>query len=651
MKRFLLLCLLLMISLVSIFSQKAVAKRDTIKPPIKKIVFDQAYRADTLSIDTNMYRLHILNPAFIESPWFSYLTRSAYPVEWLQFNKRDEVHDLFYPSWFLQPYITLGNNNYFYQTKRQFSNLHYKTSGDDGKNEEQLFVLHTQNISAKSNLGLLYNMNSSILSLGGPSKIENASDNALDVFYRYSGKTYRGYFRFYLNSIKLNETGGIVNDNDLNYGTQDAIYGLSRRLKMPQSKYKKTGFLMTHELNINKSYVVENQDTSIKDSLVTKRKTFGSIMYVFNIETNKRTYIERQRESLFYKNFYSSSGVSNDSITLNKLSNRISLRSPFIVKYLPDMNIALTNDLYEARFGVDSIFIASGQYSLIKQNSGTFHQTYVSANAKQAFGYIDWDFSWNSYLLGYGVGDQQINVTANLYANKAKTIALQLNAQSNLKTPSFMLMRNFSNHFNYNFYNNFKREKRQELSSTLRLGGKALELTGSYLLLNDFVYFDTLAIPRQAESMNLFTGEISSGLKFWKIYTINKAVWQEHDAQRYVHVPRWMLYHSMNLQHTFHFRSTGGRLFTQLGYDVTYTSSFKAANYMPATGVFFLQDGVEIGNYAKIDVHLSMKVKTVSFFVKLSHVNSAYTIRQFTALHYPMMPLLFSYGVNWLFYD
>jgi hypothetical protein len=407
---------------------------------------------------------------------------------------------------------------------------------------------------------------------------------------------------------------------------------------------------MTHEIDVRKSFQIVNTDTSKSDSLITKRKIFGSLMYVFNIESNKRTYIEKQKEDSFYTNFFASNAISKDSITLGKLSNRISLRSPFIVKYLPDLSVALTNDLYSARFGMDSIFIATSQYQLIKNNTGSFQQTWISANAKQAFGYVDWDFLWNSYLLGYGIGDQELSVTANLYANKAKTWALQVNALSSLKTPSFMLVRNFSNHFNYNYYS-LKREKRQELSGTLRFGGKALELTGTYLLLNDFIYFDVNAFPKQAPSMNSLIGEISSELKLGKFFTVNKAVWQEYDGSKYVHVPRWMLYHSMNFQHTFHFHSTGGRLFTQLGYDITYTSAFKAAAFMPATGVFYLQNEKQIGNYAKIDVHLSMKVKTVSFFFKLSHVNSYYTTRQFTATHYPLMPMLFSYGVNWLFYD
>ena len=95
-----------------------------------------------------------------------------------------------------------------------------------------------------------------------------------------------------------------------------------------------------------------------------------------------------------------------------------------------------------------------------------------------------------------------------------------------------------------------------------------------------------------------------------------------------------------------------------MGCDFTYVSSYKPDAYMPATGVFYLQQTsnkstiVETGSYPQIDLHLTLKVKTVSFFFKYTHANAGYSgHRQFTALHYPMLPAVFSYGINWLFYD
>ena len=75
-----------------------------------------------------------------------------------------------------------------------------------------------------------------------------------------------------------------------------------------------------------------------------------------------------------------------------------------------------------------------------------------------------------------------------------------------------------------------------------------------------------------------------------------------------------------------------------LGAEVTWYSGFKANAYMPATGAFYLQDSLSIGNYPFIDVFFNARIRNVRAFVKLTHVHSGlfgYEYWGGTTLHFP----------------
>jgi hypothetical protein len=97
-----------------------------------------------------------------------------------------------------------------------------------------------------------------------------------------------------------------------------------------------------------------------------------------------------------------------------------------------------------------------------------------------------------------------------------------------------------------------------------------------------------------------------------------------------------------------------GALIGDLGFDFYYTSKYKASAYMPATGIFHLQDEYNVGGFPFLDVFLTIRIKRTRIFV--SYNNLLHGLRfigenYFTAYNYPLKPRNVRVGLVWTFYD
>jgi hypothetical protein len=89
----------------------------------------------------------------------------------------------------------------------------------------------------------------------------------------------------------------------------------------------------------------------------------------------------------------------------------------------------------------------------------------------------------------------------------------------------------------------------------------------------------------------------------------------------------------------------------QIGFDVSFYSSYYADAYMPALGQYYLQNRKLIGNYPFIDFFFNMKVKHANIFFKSEHVNSGFMGAYYLAPHIPAPDRSFKVGIRWMFYD
>jgi hypothetical protein len=390
-----LIIILLLTSLTAIPNPPS--KKDSIPYPIRKIVFDYSFRTDSMAFDSSIAKLHILNPAYKDEHSAVSLIRLGYPIMPNNLVLRLKNNDIFLPANIFIPYIQDSKENFFYDTRRQFTSLTYKNEGAQSNNEEYLQVLHTQNLSKKTNIGFYYNLYSAYSKYS----IQQASDHALDVFYRHSASNYRTYNLFYFNSFKTQENGGVDSVMKINYkaGTYD---GLAVNLPVSTqavSKFKRIGLNSLHEIKLAALFANNNDTTGLPE------KDYGSVIYDLNLETNKRTYSDDITEPpLFYKHFYSGSKISNDSIIMNKVSNKILLNSPNLSKYLPNLRFSINNDLYFINKGDTMLHyndqIKKDTFLLTENAKKTYSSTSATLDISQKFSQIWLNFIWDSHFLG-----------------------------------------------------------------------------------------------------------------------------------------------------------------------------------------------------------------------------------------------------------
>lgn len=617
-------------------------KKDSLPPKIRVVKFNNSFRTDTFNVDTSIEKIHMLNPYMYDDLSYTYLTRSGYPFLSNNIKTRIELDDYFFPLNYFSTFIQDSRSTYFYDTKRAFSSLTYKFSGEASSKEEFVEVIHTRGLSDHTNMGLHYNL------FSNTSRVDNqqTNDHCLNFYVRNSGKVYLNYFQLYYNSFSFSENGGIVADSAVDYTNADRLNGFNTNLTNASSKIVRFGLNTTHELKFG-------QSQSDNDTIDLPKKDYGSVVYMFSLETNKKTYFENDSNIEFYSRYYSKSHLLNDSLILDKMTNKILLNSPLLVKYLPNLRVSATNVIYNSFHGrvIDTIV-----YSGAKNKSWqSYSQTWITSDFNQTLNKFLLNITWDSYVLGYGLGDQLFKISTTFFADSAMAMSITGVAKSELRKPSFLTSSIFSNHYIWNKGDSLNRSKKQELTGILSIDRLNTNIIASYILYSDMVYFTNLGIAQTHENLNIFDFTVRNKLKIGKFSTENIVTYQKFD-KTYFHLPELIFYNSTEFQHTFRF-STGGKLYAKLGVDFKYQTKYKPDTYLPSLGVFGLTEESDntvflAGNHLVSDVHLTFKVKNVSFYIKYSHFNAKYAgISTFNAAHYPMLPAILSYGINWLFYD
>jgi len=83
-----------------------------------------------------------------------------------------------------------------------------------------------------------------------------------------------------------------------------------------------------------------------------------------------------------------------------------------------------------------------------------------------------------------------------------------------------------------------------------------------------------------------------------------------------------------------------------------YHTSYYAPAYMPATGQFYVQSKVLIGNYPVINAYLNFHLKRTRFFLEYYHINQKFMKGAYYSMpNYPINPTIMKMGVSWNFYD
>jgi len=584
---------------------------------------------DSSNIDTSFIKLHYLNPVLPNDHFFSYCSRSGMPAISNNVVDRIESNSLFFPLNSYQVYLQDDNNMVFYDGEIPFSTATYKIAGGTRSKQEFVEGFVTRKISKNSNIFLNYRL----FSNKAEYDFQRANNHSLQLAYNKKTKNYFSYLQLYLNIFNHSENGGINSDSLINYKSNN-FYGVSTNLIDAYTKLNKWGFQAVQKLFLF-------MDSSSAKSALT---------YNIGIDINKRVYDEGQVNKSIYNNYYSKTGSTFDSLSLSKIKNKIQLSLFNLNNSLPKLKFSLINNYYKSYHGpnIDTIF-----FNNLENKSKQIHsETLLNTSLYYDFAKMKFQVSYDYYFQGYSKGDNILNASTKFYFPFLGKSSLSVDAAIENKTPSFMMSNIFTNHFIWNL--NLNKINSNSLKGKLYLDLIKTSVKFNYYLIKNFVYFNWQGIQQVDNRISILVFDVENLIKTQKLLITNHIVYQDFN-NNFIQLPKLMIYNSIEFFHTFKF-STGGKLYSKLGFDFNYQSSFKPNTYIPSLGSFVISNPTDnsiknTGDYVIMDVHLTFNVKNVGFYFKYSHFNSWFNSRYFLVSKYPILPAVFSYGIKWLFYD
>lgn len=245
---------------------------------------------------------------------------------------------------------------------------------------------------------------------------------------------------------------------------------------------------------------------------------------------------------------------------------------------------------------------------------------------------------WNNIGDYYIGGDLTIDLgKLGIFAAKA---VQQLYAPTQVQTAMYIT--------NVNIWeNDFSKTFETTLAATYRNEKWKTEVSGQYHLLNNYIYFDTLAQPQQITAgISIPQLIIKQNLRWKSLHLDNVLTWQLSSQEEVLPLPNLYGKHSLYLQGKI-FRKV---MLARFGIDVLWNSNYFPNAYQHLFGQFHLQDSQELGYYPIADIFFSMKVKTLRAFVKGE--NLLHLIRQDFAYQTPNHPIPYfgiRFGLSWRF--
>ncbi len=534
-------------------------------------------------------------------------------------------------------YLFTPSTARFFNAKRPFTQLSYFMSGQTLRAEEQLRVLHSQNISPSSSFNLDYRNNGT----RGMYHNQRSKDKNLSIAFTHTGKRYSVHAGYIYNMGDIRENGGLFDDREVKDTLIDLPQNLTMNLRDARNIYKGNTFYITQSYGIPLVKVNEEENETLADvPAVFIGNSFEYTRY-------KKTYTDTRNETQdgFYQNWFINPYESCDSINQRLLDVRLFAQvQPYNRQGIfgtIDGGIGFRNEHY--------YYFTMAQY--MTPSKGTVkNSVYVYANVSgQLKKYLSWGGHFKYTPIGYRNQDMTIGGDITLSAFiKDRPITLSADVQYDMRTPSYWAEQYFSNHYAWN--NSFKKENETRFNVRLSVPSVGIEAGMSQSLINHKVYYNSESLPAQYGSALSVTGVyLQKDFRIAGLHLNNRVLLQWSSAQDVAPVPLV----AANATYFYEFSIVKNVLRMQIGVDGYYNTSYYGFGYNPAIMQFYNQRQVKTGDYIWMDAFISGKWKRLRFLVKLQHFNyELFGGREyFQVAHYPLNRRMFKFGVSWNFYD
>jgi len=603
-------------------------------------------RFEDVPLDTNMHQMQRdYHPAYDHGFAYESLGNLGHGLNHLDFHKRPDADQfLFGRAW--DPYRKTPDRTLFFNTKTPFTSLSYSTNIFINQSPEQnIEALHTQNFSPFTNFGLLFNiLDGKPLYLNQQTRV-----NRVGLFGSHARNRYSIFGTFYYNDFKAQENGGI---EDIALFLRDSLdnFEYNTRLNGAQSHYQDLSLFATQNFKL----VEPVTRTDSLGNTTTRGKTL-SVSHQVLIERQKKTFYDESVDSAeiadVYRNYYYLDAPAWDSAMEDRVSNvlQLILGDPDFDKI--SARISAGHDfrrftwLAPEPFFIDSL----GQDTMVSAHrQQSYNDVHVGLHlAGPTTGTWDWVVDAKYYLMGYYQNDFQAHAT---FSRELKgNLQLGLRGSLEQRRAHFFTNRYASSFLQWN--NDFPSMFRIKGEAFINSKDRETDIRAGITNITNYVYWDQEALPvLYDQNLLLFSGYFSRHFKLSGFNSENKILLQYTTASEVLKLPVASLYTSNYWEQSL-FK---GALVTDIGFDVYYTTKYKANAYMPSSSVFHLQDEYTLGGFPFLDAFLAFRVKRTRIFVlyqNLLHGLGFVGNNYFTTPYYPMKPRNLRFGLTWIFYD
>jgi len=616
--------------------------------------FEHLKKSDYKPVDTMLKGFQKYDPAAKIFPFRSSLGNIGLATRNMVF-VADEKTDFNLGNHSFDAYLFSSENFRYYKGLTPFSDLFYLM----GAKKEQYFnAIHSRNLSKNLTIGINYRL---IRSLGYYKWHESSNTNAaLSAYYTTSNKKYGFITNYIFNRVLAFENGGIYPDSlylfEENIQPERMLITINMVAdQQRKNNLKEHAFYFKQYYNLGLNKTIQLNDTTEESSY----NSLGIVGHIFKFDRKAMFYEDNKANSGYYNNNYFDSTNTFDSLFFRILENKVFLSN--------ESNECFNNKsllYYEIGFTHQWINVSQSMYNTFTKIPGSSHkldttmsrlldtlfsQYILNASVKSdPDKLISAGLSFSKIFEGYQ--HQDFGIAAHTVLNFSKTDSLQhfvvCKAGYTEKESPWIMKRFYSNHF---FWNN-RFDKVRTYYGGINYTYKSLSSGIHYAVIGNYIYFDTLAIPKQYESaVNILVFDVNKDFKFGKWSFDNTIIYQNVlKGDTIMRFPEFIFSHSFYYNGNFFKKA----LLTQFGLDIMYNSSYFADAYMPGSREFYLQNKTKTGDYPYIDIFANFKIKRVRFFLKYQHLTMGlFGYSYFTTPYYPLQDRALKFGLAWIFHN
>ena len=568
------------------------------------------------------------------------------------------------------PYIITPQQVKYYHTTTPYSTIAYKKGFVTNLDQNDISFSFTGNVTRRTNLGMTIDY------LNSYGRFANQEGKTVfgSVFGSYNGDHYSLQSSFTWNTLSNFENGGLMNPSDLQ-GVLKPEDMPVRMQGMSGLRYL-SGYLnhyysicVERERKVNYRERDEEGKWVKKDSIKIEYVPVTTFRHIFEVNDAVKRYKEKTATQSILPNLYRNPKATNDSAACLTIKNTLA------VTFEEEFNTwlhfgAMVYAINESQRHITAIGQTENivhlepwgnNYGDVLAN--TLHlmpdtlykqrwtnNTYVGgALYKHRGQYIHYGFDGNVCLLGYKLGEFQINGHLDAGFRLGKdSMTVIAKAFFRSETPDYYLQHYRSNHYRWD--NNFQNTLRLLVSGEVAYPTQWVKpkLNVSFENITKHIYFDTDGTPKQMDgNIQVLAADLQLNITTPWVNLDNHVIYQ-HASSDKLPLPALTLYHNL-----YYHGCWVKALDVQIGVDLRFFTKYNAPLLNPALGQFCIQNIEQVGNYPVMNVYANFYVKSLrlKLFAQYQHFNASFMNKQYYEMPgYPMGPDMFRAGLAWHFY-